>query len=332
MALAIFLLWILFFWLAKRMVFRYLKSCASRSRFVWGDVFVTSLESPASWLILASALAVFANLLPFSGAADRVIAVGFKGAVIFSVVLFADNLVQSFIKRAVSTGRAHGAISSGVIQGLLRGFLIGLGVLIFLQLIGISITPILASLGIGSLAVALALQDTLSNFFAGIYISMDKPVQTGDFIRLESGDEGCVTDIGWRSTRIRTGAHNVVILPNAKLIGSVVTNYNLPNRELAVSVEFTVAHEADLERIEKAVREAAASLRGKALGLAKGAEPVFHFQAFTDAGIRGTVVLRAREFFETGAVKHELIKAIHERLKKEGVAFPAVLSNQVLKR
>lgn len=262
----------------------------------------------------------------------QLLTVVFKGLLILTLVVFADRFVRNSLKRGLWHGKAAGLLSSGVIQGLLRGFVIGLGILIFLQLIGISITPILASLGIGSLAVALALQDTLSNFFAGIYVSIDRPVQVGDFIRLESGDEGAVIDVGWRSTRIRTGQNNVVIIPNSKLIGSVLTNYNLPTREVAVPVDFLVAGESDLEKVEKAAREAAASLKGKVLGLAQNAEPAVHFQAIVDGAIRGTLVLKAREFSETGPVKHEMIKALHAQFKKEGISYPAGLLDKVLKR
>ena len=252
----------------------------------------------------------------------QLLTVIFKGLLILTIVLFADNFIRNSLKRGFWRGKAAGLLSSGVIQGLLRGFVVGLGVLIFLQSIGISITPILASLGIGSLAVALALQETLSNFFAGIYISIDKPVQVGDFVRLETGDEGCVSDVGWRSTRIRTGANNTVIIPNSKLIGSVLTNYNLPTREIAVPVEITVAYESDLARVEKAAIETAALLTKEVLGIAKGSEPAFHFHSFGEMGVRATVVLRAREFSEAGPIKHAFLKALHERFKKENIVIP----------
>lgn len=332
-AFAVFLVFTLVLWLFKRLLFRRLKSWAAKPRFVWGDILVSSLDTPVNWLILASALAVFEDMLPLSHSADAIAAVAFKGAVIFAVALFVDNIVHESVRHAAIAGKAHGAITSGVIQGLVRGFIIAIAALIFLQLIGISVTPVLASLGIGSLAVALALQDTLSNFFAGIYISMDKPVQAGDFVRLESGDEGSVVDVGWRSTRIRTGGNNVVIIPNAKLIGSVLTNYNLPTREVAVTVDFLVAGESDLEKVEKAAREAAVSLKGKVLGLARDAEPAFHFQAIVDGAVRGQVVVKAREFAEAGPVKHEMIKALHAQFKKEGISYPTgLLLDKVLKR
>ena len=249
----------------------------------------------------------------------QLITIALKGLLILSIVLFADHFVRNFLKRGLWHGKAAGMLSSGVIQGLLRGFVVGLGALIFLQSIGISITPILASLGIGSLAIALALQETLSNFFAGIYVSIDKPVQVGDFIRLESGDEGCVSDVGWRSTRIRTGANNTVIIPNSKLIGSVLTNYSLPTREIAVPVEITVADGSDLALTEKIILETAASLSKEVLGIAKGSEAAFHFHSFGELGIRGTVVLKAREFSDAGPVRHAFVKALYSRFQKEGI-------------
>ena len=97
---------------------------------------------------------------------------------------------------------------------------LAISLLIILDTFGVSITPILASLGVGSIAVALALQDTLSNVFSGIYILIDKPFQTGDHIRLDSGFEGTVVLIGWRSTQIKTGSNNIVVVPNSKLSSS----------------------------------------------------------------------------------------------------------------
>ena len=94
-----------------------------------------------------------------------------------------------------------------------------------LNAVGVSITPIITALGVGGLAMALALQDTLSNLFAGIHILAEHTIRIGDFIRLETGQEGYVEDISWRTTRIRMLPNNMVIVPNSKLAQSVVVNY-----------------------------------------------------------------------------------------------------------
>ena len=99
------------------------------------------------------------------------------------------------------------------------------GGLVLLSGLGVAITPMVAALGVGGLAVSLALQDTLSNFFAGIHLLIDKPIAMGDFVKLESGQEGYVISIGWRSTRLRMKTDDLVIIPNNKLTQSVVINY-----------------------------------------------------------------------------------------------------------
>ena len=113
---------------------------------------------------------------------------------------------------------------TGLSQGVIRTVVIVIGGLVMLGHLGITITPILTALGIGGLAVALALQDTLSNLFAGFHLLADRPVSVGDAIRLENGMEGVVEDIGWRSTRIRQPGEDLIIVPNAKLAQSILTN------------------------------------------------------------------------------------------------------------
>ncbi|MBI2095546.1 MAG: mechanosensitive ion channel family protein [Candidatus Omnitrophica bacterium] len=260
-----FLLWVLVLWLTKRIVFRRLKQWAEGTSFWWDDIVVESLSFPINFLILASGMALFSNLLPLSDDAGRWAAVGLRGSVILCIVLFLDNLVRRAIdKHAMKSTRARA--SQGITKGLIRSFIIGIGALAFLDLLGISVTPILASLGIGSLAVALALQDTLSNFFAGLYVAMDKPVNVGDFVKLETGDEGYILDVGWRNTRIRALSNNIVIIPNTKLIGGVITNYSLIDKEVAVLVEVGVHYGSDLKKVERVTVEVGREILKKVHG------------------------------------------------------------------
>ena len=141
--------------------------------------------------------------------------------------------------------------TSAIAGGALRAVLATLTVLIILSNMGVSITPIIASLGITSLAVALALQPTLENFFSGIQLVMDKPIRIGDYIELDSGEQGFVEKIGWRSTWIRMLPNNIVIMPNSKLSNSKLINYYYPERELSVPVEVGVHYSSDLELVEK---------------------------------------------------------------------------------
>ena len=120
-----------------------------------------------------------------------------------------------------------------------------LGSLILLRHFNVSITPILTALGVGGLAVALALQDTLSNLFGGFYVAVAGQVRLGDYIKLNTGEEGYVTDIGWRCTTFRAPANNMIIVPNAKLAQAIVTNYNLPEKRMAANFVVTVGYDCD---------------------------------------------------------------------------------------
>src|SRR5690606_23283871 len=130
-----------------------------------------------------------------------------------------------------------------------------IGMLVILQSLGVSITPILAGVGVGGRAVALALQDTLSNLLAGIQVISTKQINPGDFIKLESGQEGVVEDISWRYTALKTGYNNTIIVPNSKLAGIIVSNYFLPDKEIMFDIAVGVDYNSDLEKVERVTVE-----------------------------------------------------------------------------
>ncbi len=315
------LLWILSLWLVKKFIVYRLKKWAASTTAHWDDILIDSISFPANFLILASGLTLLIQLLPMPDKVDRGMLIVLQGSVIISIVCFLDGLAKGLLDEYASK-TIFSQVSHGLTKGLIRGFVIGMGALIFLQLIGISITPILASLGIGSLAVALALQDTLSNFFAGIYVAVDKPVEVGQLIKLESGEEGHVIEVGWRSTRIRTLSNNVVVIPNSKLMGSVITNYHLLDKEMVLTVEVGVHYSSDLSHVERVAREVAKEVMKKFQPQVLRFEPDVRFHTFGESSIIFTVVLRAKEFIDHYTVKHEFIKMLHDRFRKEGIIIP----------
>jgi small-conductance mechanosensitive channel len=188
-------------------------------------------------------------ILPLGDRADHALGMVVAGLAILALIIFSDRLCRRFLIRLT----LHSPVLQGelgLFQGLVRGVIIALGVLAFLNTIGISITPIIASLGIGTVAVALALQETLANLFAGIYMIVEKPIESGHFIKLESGEERYVTRVGWRSTQLRMLGDTVVVVPNSKLAGSVITNMSLPKEELAVTIDVGVDYGCNLDRVE----------------------------------------------------------------------------------
>ncbi|MBI3033607.1 mechanosensitive ion channel family protein [Candidatus Woesearchaeota archaeon] len=206
-----------------------------------------------------------------------------------------------------------------VLKKIISVFIYILALVVILDQLGVKVTALVASLGVASLAVALALQETLSNFFAGLYILADKPAKPGDFIRLENGTEGFVEEIGWRSTKIRLGTDSIVMIPNAKLAQNILTNYQLPTTENSFTIDCGVAYNSDLEKVEKAtIRVARQVLKGTEGGVAKF-EPSVRYKRFGDSNIEFSVVLRVNEYNSKFLVSHEFIKALTKEYKKEGI-------------
>ncbi|MBU4405409.1 MAG: mechanosensitive ion channel family protein, partial [Acidobacteria bacterium] len=205
---------------------------------------------------------------------------------------------------------------------LTRIFVFLFGFLIIFNSLGISITPILTGLGIGGLAVALALQETLANLFAGLQLIASKQIRPGDYIRLGSGEEGFIVDINWRNTTVRELSNNLNIIPNSHISKTIVKNYFLPEKISSVLVQVGVAYESDLEKVEKATIEVAREVMREIPGGVSDFEPFTRYHTFGDSSINFTVILKAKEFVDQYILKHEFIKRLHKRYQAEGITIP----------
>jgi small-conductance mechanosensitive channel len=197
-----------------------------------------------------------------------------------------------------------------------------LGLLVILNGLGLSITPMLTALGVGGLAVALALQEPLANFFAGLFIALAGQIRVGDYVKLDSGQEGYVVDFSWRSTRLRMLANNLVVVPNAKLAQAIVVNHQLPSQDLAVLVDVGVDYSSDLARVERVVIDVARQVMAEVPGGVAEFEPFIRYHTFGDSSVNFTTILRAREFVDQYLVKHEFVKRLHHRFNQEGIVIP----------
>jgi len=184
---------------------------------------------------------------------------------------------------------------------------------------GIEITTLVAALGIGGLAIALGLQDTLKEFFAGAYIIADRPIRIGDYIELDSGQKGYVEDIGWRSTKIRMLGNNLVVVPNSKMASSIITNYYAPVEEMSVVVPVGVGYQSDLDKVERITIDVAKQVLKKEEGAVKDFKPFIRYKEFGDSNINFSVILRVKKYVDKYRVTHEFIKALKKRYDKEGI-------------
>lgn len=242
-------------------------------------------------------------------------------AAILSISWASARLAGAGVEHAA--GRVAGGLPSATLLVLLaRLAVLSLGALIILQTLGVSITPLLTALGVGGLAVGLALQDTLANFFAGLHILTSRQVRPGDFVRLSTGEEGYVTDVTWRYTTIRQLPNNLTIVPNAKLASAILTNYYLPEQELAVLVPVGVSYASDLARVEEVTVEVGREVMREVTGGVPQFEPFIRYGAFGESSIDFTVILRGREVVDQYLIRHEFIKRLHRRYQAEGIEIP----------
>lgn len=240
---------------------------------------------------------------------------------ILVATLFAARLAAELI-RSAALARTGIAPSASIFVNVARIVIVAVGVLVLLGSLGVSVAPLLTALGVGGLAVALALQDTLSNLFAGIHILASKKVEPGDFVRLDTGEEGYVVDINWRNTTIRELSNNLVIIPNAKLANAIVTNFYRPEPELSVLVQVRVSYDSDLTKVEQVTGDVARDVLQAVEGGVANPEPFIRYHTFGDSSINFSVILRAREFTNRYLLTHEFIKRLHERYRREGIRIP----------
>jgi small-conductance mechanosensitive channel len=208
----------------------------------------------------------------------------------------------------------------GVVRGIVRIAVAVVTAIMALESLGVPVAPLLTTLGIGSLAVALALQETLANFFAGLHLLADRPVRPGDYIKIQDGAEGFVETIGWRSSRLRTNANNTVIVPNQKLSQAVLTNFHLPVSNVTMTVALTVASDSDADAVERHFNDELGRAVGELPDL-HGGRPIVRLADVTDAGQVWHCILDVSDVEAQRLAGHEVRKRLLARLKRERIAL-----------
>ncbi len=197
-----------------------------------------------------------------------------------------------------------------------------MGGLILLQSYGISITPIITALGIGGMALALGLQDMLTNIFAGLHLIVSKQIRLGDYISLDNGDRGCVKDISWRFTTIEATDKTVIIIPNQKIASAILTNYSMPEQDITIVIPVGVSYDSDLDEVERVTLEVAAEVMHTYDSSLKTYEPFVRFHTFGASSIDFNVILHSGSFTNQYILKHHFIKALTARYRKEKINIP----------
>ena len=230
-----------------KIVLKQIRKIAQRTKWECDDIFIHNIHGVTIfWFVAAGCYGALLNI-PMNASLLHHLQKGLLILVILSVTWVLSKILVGFVD--VYSKRVGGALlSTSMFANVTKILVFILGILIILQTLGISIAPILTALGVGGLAVALALQETLSNLFAGIQMIASKQIKPGNYVKLDSGQEGYVTDITWRFTTVRALPDNMIIIPNAKLAAAIVTNYDYPEKEISVVIQVGVTYGSDLEQ------------------------------------------------------------------------------------
>ncbi|MFD4864796.1 mechanosensitive ion channel family protein [Streptomyces sp. NPDC058412] len=308
--------------LLLRALLRWLGRHAERTRWKGDDVIVDALRTIAPGAALIAGAAVAATTLPLTARVSGFVNQSLTALLILIATLGTARVVAGLVQSVAGT-RTGVAASASIFVNITRIVVLVMGFLVALETLGVSIAPLVTALGVGGLAVALALQDTLANLFAGVHILASKTVQPGDYIRLTSGEEGYVVDINWRNTVVRNLSNNLVIIPNGRLARTNMTNFTQPEAQFSILVQVGVGYESDLEHVERVTLDVVDGVMADINGAVPDHEGAVRFHTFADSRINFTVILGVGEFSDQYRIKHEFIKRLHRRFRTEGISIPA---------
>ncbi|MBU0585899.1 mechanosensitive ion channel family protein [Candidatus Micrarchaeota archaeon] len=327
-ALVLFIILNVVFYGIYKFVYYLIGKVSKHTKTNLDDKLLECMRDPIRLLIVISA-----TFISLSIAYSTFLLSGYSIISIYSIVLifvgaFAVDRVMRVLIKWYKTDIAPKTSSNlddellPIIEKMLRVAIYVVAILMALTNLNVEITPLLAGLGIASLAVALALQDSLGNFFAGVNISVDQPLRKGDYIQTEGGIEGVVQEVGWRSTKILTLQNNFVVIPNSKLAQSVVTNYHRPNDEMVNGGVIGVSYNSDVDHVIQVIRNSIKKMSEDSDISITDAEPTVRLDSFGDFSLNFKYFYRVKNYTMRFKAIGALNRILFYEFKKEGIEIP----------
>ena len=311
----------------SRLLSRLLLRAAHFSAGDLDDAIISALRGPITVLIiLAGAYLAITVPLALAHSVQEVVNKAAALAAIFTGAYLINSVGAAALRWLEERLESSEVSSAGgwALPLARRGMLIviiAMAAMISLDVLGINISPLIAGLGLGGLAVALALQPTLSNLFAGTYVITEGVVSEGDYVEMENGVTGYVVDVNWRSTRLRTWANNLVVIPNSRFAETIITNYSKPDEHVNVYLTCGVAYESDLQRVEAVSMEVMRQVERDHPEVVKEYGVYFGYDTFGESNVDFWLFMQASSRLNSFEVRTELIKQLHARLTDEGITI-----------
>jgi small-conductance mechanosensitive channel len=250
----------------------------------------------------------------------------FSGALFVLLVIILFNLVYNALDELMHwyMGRQAGSrelISRNMIpiaEKLTMLFLMGTALIIILKHFNYDIVSVVTALGIGSLAIGLAAKDTLAHMISGFTLMLDQPFRIGDRIQLAGGQTGDVSDIGLRSTKIRTLDNQLLIIPNSDLCNTMLTNQAFPDVRAKGRINLGVAYGSDVERVKEILVATALEIDA----VLRDPAPESYFASFGDSALNMVLFFWVEEYGQLFAVTDRINTNILRRFNENGIEIP----------
>ncbi len=284
------------------------------------DILIRAVKNVVTYLIPVIGLMLALTPLALQTSIPERILFSFLVVLLMRAAL---NLVDDMSKWLEKTWleRTASTLDEGLLPLLRKVVKTGVAVLGLLIILGkweVQIAPLLGALGVGGLAIALALNSSLSNIFAGIQLILDRSVNVGDKVQLESGETGVLMDIGLRTTLMRTYDNEVISLPNSQLANARIKNYTKPDATIRVGVNFAVAYGSDVSEVKRVVLDAISQLDD----ILPEPGPQVLFLNMSDFSLDMCGRVWVDDFNKQFARKLEMTELIYNTLKKSDIEIP----------
>ncbi|PIE19246.1 MAG: hypothetical protein CSA66_02645 [Proteobacteria bacterium] len=312
--------WLVLSSLASRRMLTMLAKRAETTDNPYDDELVPALKRPLMLVVVIVTVMLWAEFTPLPDSLAHILGVVTQSLLTLTIVMVVDAVLQTWLVVKARSSRVL-ATSGGVLRVFARVVVYIIGGLMVLASMGIDITPLIASLGVGSLAIGLALQKTLEDFISGLLLAADQPVRVGDYVDVDSLS-GTVLRIGWRSARIETRDKMHVIVPNSVLAQSKVVNRSRPTERVEFTVGVGVGYESDLKHVADVLAELADRVHRDSPDAAEGFSPIVLVERFGASSIDFVVWCSAVRWLQRPALMNAMIHAIHARFREEGINIP----------
>lgn len=317
----VFIVLKILFWVIEKVLIR----ITAKTKTNVDDIFLAKASKPTTLLVLLIGFMIAIQELPFSenviGLANKILLSFIVFSVGYLIYVFINVVLFSILKQRIGKSKKDAALRESLMS-MSRSFLsviwVVLALLYVLEVWGIEIGPFLAGLGIAGVAIAFAMQSSLSNIFGGISMILDRSIKVGDLVYLEDLTKGKVLNVGFRSTRILTFDNETIILPNSKVADGKIQNIGEPEPKSRVVIPFGVAYGADIEKVKKIVLTELKKIKD----FEKEPEPVVRFLEMGDSSLNFKAYFYVNTFENRIEAVDEANTRIYNALNKNKIEIP----------